>query len=243
MKNKLVQLIRDNIKNAGNSAVRVETAGDEATLYMYGVISDYWGDVSATAVIAALAGITASNVNLRINSPGGDVFEARAIMTAINAHPAKFTAHIDGLAASAATGVCMACDSIKMTAGAQFMIHEAWTLGLGNKGELRATADLLEKVDNDLAHDYVVRTGKPIDDIVAAMLAETWFTATEAKEFGLVDEVIETAKSKASNIAWDLSAYKNAPKPSNDDAEQQTQRLAAERAQRERHLALLQRNA
>src|SRR5690606_22947815 len=99
------------------------------------------------------AALDADTIHLRIDSPGGDVFAARAMMTAISQHRATVIAHVDGLAASAATGICMACDEVEITQGAGFMIHNAWTIAIGNKTDLAKTVELLGKIDAGLAND------------------------------------------------------------------------------------------
>lgn len=235
---KLLQLARDNA--SASKPIRAETGGSEATIYLHGVIGGYWGDIDATEFAKALAGITAETIHLRINSPGGDVFDARAMMTAIRQHPAKVVGHVDGLAASAATDICMACDEVEITKGAFFMIHNAWTLALGNKSDLRETADLLEKVDDAIVDDYTNRTGKTAEQVTAWMDAETWFTADEAVDNGFADRVIE-ASGKASN-AWNLAAYANAPKAlaAKPKPEADDQRVTAHRAHLERRLSLLE---
>lgn len=204
---------------------RVKAEGDEATIYLYDAI-DSWYGIAAEQFVKDLNGITASVIHLRINSPGGDVFDARAMAGAIAAHNAKVIAHIDGLAASAATYIATAADEVEISQGAFFMIHNAWTLAMGNKGELRDVADLLEKVDDSLANDYVRKTGKPRDEIVAWMDAETWFTADEAVENGFADRVVEA--KKASN-RWDLSAYAKPPKALIEPETQIHDRAALER--------------
>lgn len=148
-------------------------------------------------------------IHLRINSPGGDVFDARAIATAIAQHPSKVVAHVDGVAASAATYIAVAAAEVEMAQGAFFMVHRAWTLAMGNSGDMREAADLLDKIDGTLVRDYARKTGKPVAEIEAWMEAETWFGADEALEAGFVDRVAE-ADSKAA-AAWDLGAYRNAP--------------------------------
>lgn len=212
MHRKLFDLAR---ANAGKgAAIRSEVAGDTATIYVYDVIDPYWG-VSASDFVRTLSGITAPNIALRINCPGGDVFEARAMMAAIAEHPATVTAKIDGLAASAATALTLACDSVEIVEGGFYMIHKAWTFAMGNADDLRTTAELLDKVDGVLADGYAKKTGKPVDEIVAWMTAETWFTSAEALEAGFADKVMPIggdAAAKASARAFDVAAYGNAPK-------------------------------
>lgn len=237
MKVKLLQLARENA--SASQPIRIEAKDDEATIYLYGVIGAWWGDIDEKAFATQLAATSASTIHLRIDSPGGDVFAARAMMTAISQHKANVVAHVDGYALSAATGICMACDSVEMTQGAKFMIHNAWTVAMGNKADLTEVASLLAGTDAALVNDYARRTGKPADQIAAWMDAETWFTADEAKEHGFVDAVVEVVKKRPANT-WNLSAYQNAPalseEPKVDDAA-----VVALRDTLERRFALLER--
>ncbi|MGH8429915.1 MAG: head maturation protease, ClpP-related, partial [Solimonas sp.] len=211
LKNRLPKLLQLAMSNAGiPGSFKAEQTGDEATIYLYDVIGGYWGGVSAEAVAKELANISAKTIHVRINSPGGDVFEARAIMTALREHAAKIVIHVDGIAASAATSLMMAGDEVKMTRGGRMMIHEAWTFTMGNKRDLRSEAELLDGIDQEIAADYKGRTGKSDAELHTWMMAETWFSADQAKEAGFVDEIVETTR-KADN-RWNLSAYDNVPK-------------------------------
>ena len=198
--------------NAGKGAgIRSEVDGDTATVYVYDVIDSWWG-ISAADFARALAAITATKVNLRINSPGGDVFEARAMMTAIREHPATFTAKIDGLAASAATALTLACESVEIADGGFYMIHQAWTFAMGNADDMTATANLLEKIDTVLVDGYVAKTGKEADEIRNLMRVESWFNAQEAVDAGFADAILETTAAKAQSGTFNLSAFANPPK-------------------------------
>ena len=148
----LLKLLAD---NRGRGFVRAEKGADEATVYLYDAIvsDDYWGGVSAIGLIKELIAIDAPVIHLRINSPGGDVFAARAIEQAIHEHPATVIAHIDGYAASAASYIALAADEVHIAPGGFFMIHKAWTLAFGNADDLMDTAALLEKVDESLGAD------------------------------------------------------------------------------------------
>lgn len=233
---KLLQLARDNA--AASKPIRAESSGDEATIYLHGVIGGYWGDIDETMFAQALAAIDAKVIHLRIDSPGGDVFAARAMMTAIAQHSAKVVAHVDGLAASAATGICMACDEVEITQGAGFMIHNAWTIALGNKADMHKAGDLLGKIDKDLTNDYARRTGKDESEITAWMDAETWFTADEAVENGFADRKVDVVGKRSKNT-WNLAAYKNAPKA--EETPEPEADLSAVRNELERRFSLLER--
>lgn len=205
---KILQLLRD---NAGREKrpVNLVRNGTEASLYIYDVIDSYWG-VSALGVIDALAEVgDAKTLNVYINSPGGDVFEGRAIMAALGRFTGKTVAHIDSLCASAATSIALACNEVRMSDGAFFMIHNASGAVWGDKTAMRETADLLEKVEGAIVADYTKKTGKDEAQIRSWMDAETWFTAAEALDNGFIDSVVTTDK-KAQNT-WNLAAFGNAP--------------------------------
>lgn len=222
MKN-LFKLHIDNLARTPQP-VNLAKTDTEASLYIYDMISADWG-VSALSVIDALAQVgDAKTLNIHINSPGGDVFEGRAIMAALQRYEGKTVAHIDSLCASAATSIALACDDVMMSDGAFFMIHNASGMAFGDKKTMRDTADLLEKVEGSIVSDYTKKTGKPMDEIAAMMDAETWMTAQEALDHGFVDSIVE-AKTKPKN-AWNLAAYNNAPqelKPPDPEQETETE--------------------
>ncbi len=245
---KLLQLLRDNA-GAGDrkplNVVRNEAAG-EATIYVYDVIDAWWG-VSAQMVAQAISGIDPSHtLHLRVNSPGGDVFEGRAIRTAVQQFKGKTIGHIDGLAASAATTVVDACDEIEIAEGAMYMIHNGWTIALGNKHEMRKTADLLDKVDAAIVADYAKRTGVANEQLVQWMDDETWFDAQEAVDHGFASRLAtlpdKSGAEDSSARRWNLTAYDKVPKalleqPPAPPAEPD---YAAMRAHNERRLRVLQ---
>lgn len=214
MKNRFLALLADNRGVKGPRGLRIEAAADEATVYVYDVIVDsaveaeWWGGVAPETFAKALMAITAGTIHLRINSPGGSVFAARAMQAALREHPATVVAHIDGYAASAASVLMLAADRIVAGPGSMVMIHKAWTVGWGNADDLRQTADLLDKVDSTLVDSYAAKTGRDKDEIVDWMTAETWFTAAEALEAGLVDEVVSEEDTAAQGrVAWNLKAF------------------------------------
>lgn len=227
-----------------NYSIKAEE--NEATVYVYDVIGGFWGGVDAEQFAKDIAALDVDTIHVRVNSPGGDVFDARAMMTALQAHKAKVIVHIDGLAASAATFLAMAGDEIEMASGGFFMIHDAWTLAMGNRHDMRETADLLERIDGTIAADYVNRTGLDAGQVNGWMDAETWFTAEEAKEHGFVDRVIEQSKKGGGkSAAWNVAAYRNAPKALTEmkDQDDDKEVLAARRAELERRLALIEKTS
>jgi ATP-dependent Clp protease protease subunit len=204
---KLMKLYADNRANIAKPLTLVKNEA-EASLYIYDVIDEYWG-VSAAAVINELAQAEDAPVlNIYINSPGGSVFEARAIMAAIGRFSGKTVAHIDSLCASAATSIALSCNEVVMKEGALFMIHCASGMAYGDKNDMMDMAALLEKIELSIIKDYTEKTGMSDAEVLAMMEAETWFTAQEALAAGFIDR-IDSVKS-AQNV-WNLSAFKNAP--------------------------------
>lgn len=243
MKHKLLQLLNDNARaNRTAPSITAKAEGDAHAVYVYDVIDSYWG-ASAKALIDALAEAGDKTVHLHVNSPGGDVFEARAMVSAVRAHQQaghKVVSYIDGLAASAATYLALAADTVHIADGGMFMVHNSWTLAWGNKEELRSTADLLDKIDGTISADYARKTGASAEQIAQWMDAETWFTGAEALAAGFVDSVIEPPKTEDSKSSrWNLSAYANAPAiKDEEDPDAQAGRIA--RLNRSRFAALLQ---
>ena len=237
--NKLIKLLASNRRPAQLRALQTE--GDETTLYLYDIIvsdddtAEWCGGVSAQSLVPQIRSIKSGTIHLRINSPGGDVPAARAIIAAIRDTGAKVIAHIDGLAASAATLIAIAADETEISDGALYMIHCAHSMAYGNSADFTETAALLDKADGIIAGQYAEKTGKPAEGMKAMMVAETWFTAQEAVDAGFADRI--TAKVKAKS-QWNLSAYANAPQQApldpidtavvtitNDHRERQQQRL------------------
>lgn len=219
---------------------RIEMKGREATVYLYDIVGEDWfGGVSAKDFVPQLNALDADTIHLRINSPGGDVFDARAIATALKNHKANVIAHIDGQAASAATYIALAADEVEMADGGFFMIHNAWTMAMGNAADLTETAALLDKVDATIVADYQRKTGKPAEQIAQWMADTTWFTAQEAVDHGFVDRIMEGQKA-AKNL-WNMDAYGNAPAAlMNKDEEPEPE---FDRTALERRLSLLERIA
>ncbi len=174
----------------------IKAADNNDTIYIYDPIAsnDFWGfSISAKDVIVAIESIgQVPTLNVRINSPGGEVFEGDAIYNALRRKSASGTQiviHIDGLAASAAAFIAMAGDSIEIAENAFFMLHEAWTFAMGNKGEIAKTIDLLAKIDEVQAKIFAARSGKDVAIVTEWLLAETWFGAQEAVDNKLADKI------------------------------------------------------
>ncbi|WP_307961927.1 head maturation protease, ClpP-related [Salinispora arenicola] len=155
---------------------------DRARVYVYDTIG--W-DTAASDLVRALDDITAGEIVLRINSPGGLVWDGLDIYSALKGHPARVEAAVTGVAASAASLVAMAADHIAVEQPARMMIHRASGLAIGNARDLRDTADVLESLDASIAQIYQSRAGGPVDAWAQAMDHTTWYTAAEAVAAGL----------------------------------------------------------
>lgn len=163
--------------------------------------------VSAKDFRAQLNEIT-GNIVLRINSPGGDVFDGLAIFNSLVAHDGHVRVEVTGVAASAASIIAMAGDEIAIAENAFLMIHNAWSLTIGNADDHDETSDLLGQIDHSLAGTYAKRTGQDIRVMKAMMDEETWLGSAEAKANGFVTEIIE---SRSANARFDMSVYAKAP--------------------------------
>lgn len=169
-------------------------AGDAtvATIRMYGPIDSWggWWGISADEVSDVLDALpeSVSQIILRINSPGGEVWEGMAILNMLRAHKATVTAVVDGIAASAGSFLAVGCDETVMSPGTQMMIHSPLTFDYGNAADLRKTADVLDSVEESIISIYRDKAGESTawGDLLAA---ETWYTAAQAVEAGLADRV------------------------------------------------------
>jgi ATP-dependent Clp protease, protease subunit len=192
-------------------------ANDTGELYIYGDIVSYkWNDQDTTAKsfkedLDALGDI--KTLNLYINSPGGSVFQGQAIYSILKRHSAQINVYIDGVAASIASVIAMAGDTIYMPKNTMMMIHNPWTFAMGNANDLRKVADDLEKIRESLIEAYLSKTGDALsrEKLIEIMDAETWLTAQDCYDYGLCDEVVE-AKEIAAGVNTELLAYfKNVP--------------------------------
>lgn len=180
---------------------------DEAEILLYDEIG-FFG-VDAQSFARDLKAIDAATIHLRINSPGGSVFDGVAIHNALKDHPARIIVHIDSLAASMASVIALAGDEVRMAENAFFMIHDPWTLTIGNAAQLRKDADLLDKLaESTIRTAYIAKTGQTEAQVRAWMADETWFTAEEAKAAGFIDAIETKSTVKA---AFDLSVFAKAP--------------------------------
>jgi ATP-dependent Clp endopeptidase proteolytic subunit ClpP len=169
-----------------------------------------WG-VSASAFMRDLRGMgELDEINLSIHSPGGDVLDGWAIYNSLKNSKAKITARVEGLAASMASVILMAADTVEIPENAYIMIHNPWGLAVGDAEEMRDTADLLDKLGNGLVNAYASRTGNDEDEIREMMSAETWMDGKEAVERGFADKLIGAVALSAR--AFDSRKFKMTPK-------------------------------
>lgn len=191
---------------SGNSATEIE---------LYDEIG-FWG-VNAKSFKQKLNG--AGDIVLKINSPGGSVFDGVAIYNDLKAHKGNVRVEITGIAASIASIIAMAGDEIAIADNAMMMIHNAWTIAAGNAEELTAQAEILAKIDGQLASTYAAQKGTPGIRAIKQMMAdETWMTGKEAKANGFATEILKPA-DKSAQAKFDLSVFVNAPKSLDYDDE------------------------
>lgn len=184
----------DHAPIAREAGYSIRNEADEAVVRIYDEI--WFLGVNALDLAADLDEITAPNIRVEINSPGGDVWDGVAIYNALRAHPAKVTTRVDGIAASIASVIAQAGDHRVMLGGSQMMIHNAWGLTVGDHGDHEDMASMLMHQDDVIAGIYAQRSGGAKDDFKALMDAETWLTAEAAVELGLADEVIDPGSNK-----------------------------------------------
>lgn len=178
-----------------NSNLRAAAAEDETdrTISIYDVIGvDYWTGEGVTAkrIAAALRTLGKGDITVNVNSPGGDVFEGLAIYNLLREHKGEVTVKVLGLAASIASVIAMAGDTIQVARSSFLMIHDAWTIAVGNRHDMQAVADTLEPFDRAIADIYAARSGGDAKAIGKLMDAETWIGGSDAIEQGFADELL-----------------------------------------------------
>ena len=187
-------------------------------ILIYGEIGSSWyddGSVAALDFAIALAAIPRDReIKVRINSPGGSVFEGWAIYNLLAERRDKVVCIVDGLAASIASVIALAGRELQMTAVSSLMIHDVSGVCMGTAEDMAEMSVTLEKLTNVIAGVYARKTGKPIADVNAAMDEETWFTGDEAKTFGFCDKLADDPDPDGEDDPTDtLSGAKSAPAP------------------------------
>lgn len=181
----------------------MEANDQEASINIYGDITSYayeeYGETSAVNLSKQLEALgDVSKINVYINSYGGEVAEGLAIYNALKRHKAKVTTYCDGFAASIASVIFMAGDERVMSEASLLMIHNAWTMAIGNADDLRKQADDLEKITQASVNAYKSHSDLSEEAIKALMDAETWILPEEALEYGFATSIEKTETKKAS---------------------------------------------
>jgi ATP-dependent Clp endopeptidase proteolytic subunit ClpP len=177
---------------------------DIADVYLFNDIGTF--GITAQSFIDEIKEYEDKELNIHINSLGGEVFEGMAIYSIIQRRKAKTTVYVEGIAASIASVIALAADEVIMSENSLLMIHNAWGGTQGDAKDMRKQADVLDKITNEIAEVYVKKTRIPYNEIVEMMNEETWLTAEEAVALGFVDSISEPIKVAAK---YDVSKFKN----------------------------------
>lgn len=182
----------------------------------------YWRDddvINAKDIRESLESVT-DDIVIKLNSPGGDVFEGIEIYNYLKDHPSNVTVEVTGVAASAATFITAGANEVIMNVGTSLMIHEASTFTWGNKSDIQKTLNALETIDESILSIYSEKTGQSNEQLEEWMNEEKWFTADEAVEFGFANSVkkdnVESVESEGSiediinsKVAIAMAAFSN----------------------------------
>lgn len=208
----------------------VKSSDGVATLRLYDPVDSYggWWGISAKEFAAAVDELPegTNEIRLLINSPGGEAWDALAILNSLRSHPAKVTAVVEGIAASAASFIAVGVDELQVMENAELMVHKAWGMAIGNGDDMTKMAADLGHLDRNLASIYAGKSGGSVDDWLDVMAAETWYSAQEAVDAGLADKVIPAradADAEQARNRFDLSIFAHAgrsyaPAPKNISA-------------------------
>lgn len=212
--------LKFDIKNLSDNAIELFFYGD-----IVGSELDAWSydDQYPSAVRDFLADNKGKEVHVRINSGGGSCFSGICIGEMLKNHNGKTVAHVDGLCASIATYIACCCDEIRIHKNSYFMCHNAWTMAVGNKNDLRETIALLEKMDNSIAEVYMKHTNKSIEEIEEMMNAETWMCGAEILD--TFNFIMEEEEEKVAYAKVDFDNYKNIPKSLLDELQKEDEEV------------------
>lgn len=188
--------VAESVMARWNPAVQAADANVDNNINVLEPIGyDPWtgGGVTARRISAALKSIGSKNdVNLTINSPGGDMFEGLAIYNLLREHEGEVNVRVVGLAASAASVIAMGGDNVQIARAGFFMVHNAWVVAAGNRNDLREYADMLEPFDSAMASIYSARTGSKQDEMAKLMDKETWIGGQQAVDQGFADDLLSS---------------------------------------------------
>lgn len=195
----------------GNITVKNYGASVPLEIRIHGVIGAGINGSGMTSqeVSEQLASYDGDDITVSINSPGGSAADGIAIYNMLKRHPASVKVHIDGVAASAASVIAMAGDVIEMSDTALIMIHDPMVNCSGNSREMRSTADTLDKWASSIANSYTGHFNISVDEIREMMAAETWLSAEQSMELGIVSQ-LSTSGEPIAALGF-ISNYMNAP--------------------------------
>jgi ATP-dependent Clp protease protease subunit len=160
-----------------------------------------------------------------IDSPGGDVFQGVAIRSLLSQWAAGVDVRVIGLAASAASFIATVGETVSMAEGSMIMVHDPWTIAIGNAAEMTKAASKLEQIADNIVGAYASKSGKSAEEVRAVMLAETWFSPDKAIEFGLADE--KTAEKARAIVIPQAFGFKHPPQAPEPPKQRATNKLAA----------------
>jgi ATP-dependent Clp protease protease subunit len=178
------------VETVADPVFNVQSSTDEGQISIF----DYIGaEVNSSRIAGALRSIGDKPITVRINSPGGDYFEGVSIYNILRSHTKPISVEVLGIAASAASVIAMAADQgrLKIAKNGQLMIHQAHGMVIGNATDMLHVADILAKIDLDLAGVYAVRSGLPLSQVVSMMEQETFLNSSDALALGLADGLLD----------------------------------------------------
>lgn len=179
-------------------------AKETADIWIYSEIGGF--DVNAKSFIDELKEVKGKDLNVHINSLGGSVFDGLAIYNALKSHKGNVTTIVEGIAASIASVIAMAGDTIEMSKNSLFMIHNPFTMAGGNAAELRKTANVLDKIRDEIADIYNSVSKQDHETLVGLMAAETWFNADETLDVGFANSIVDSVEIVNN---YDISSFTN----------------------------------
>ena len=157
----------------------------KSEIYIYDVIGDpEWGMIGAMQVVDALKKMEGKRVVVRLNTPGGNCSEAAAMFNAMTRHPGGVNTIVDSLAASAGSYLLLAGIERTVSKNSMVMIHNPWSIAMGDANQFRKDADVLDKFRDSLLPDYSAKTGKTVDELKTLLDAETWYVGQEIIDHG-----------------------------------------------------------
>ena len=176
--------------------MKLENNVEAGTMEVRGEIGDFENGISASDFKEMLAEHDGGDITMTLDSVGGCVSNGLEIYNALMSHSGNVTIVVDTMAASIASVISMAADTLLIKSTAQMMIHRCWTMAVGNAVEFRQLADVMDRLDLQLAATYAEKTGTEPEEWMDAMTKETYYTADEAVAAGLADEVVKVTKER-----------------------------------------------